>query len=60
MTAPSKARYDAGIDAGLTAIRRWGKLGELARVVATLAREGGPCTVGQPTRVDGGLGIATF
>jgi NAD(P)-dependent dehydrogenase (short-subunit alcohol dehydrogenase family) len=55
MTAPSKARYDAQIEAGLTAIRRWGQPVEVARVVATLARDGLPYTVGQPIRVDGGL-----
>jgi len=58
MTTRSKARYDAQIDAGLTAIHRWGKSGEVARAVATLAREGLPYTVGQPIRVDGGLRIA--
>ncbi len=60
MTAPSKARYDAQIDAGLTAIRRWGQPEEVARVVATLARDGLPYTVGQPIRVDGGLLITKF
>jgi len=55
MTAPSKARYDTQIDAGLTAIRRWGEPEEVARVVATLACDGLPYTVGQPIRVDGGL-----
>jgi len=53
MTAPWKARYDAQIDAGLTAIHRWGKPGEVARAVATLAREGLPYAAGQPIRVDG-------
>jgi NAD(P)-dependent dehydrogenase (short-subunit alcohol dehydrogenase family) len=60
MTAPSKARYDRQMDDGLTAIRRWGKPEEVARVVATLAREGLPYTVGQPIRVDGGLLISKF
>jgi NAD(P)-dependent dehydrogenase (short-subunit alcohol dehydrogenase family) len=55
MTAPSRSRYDQLMESGLTAIRRWGKPEEVARVVATLAREGLPYTVGQPIRVDGGL-----
>jgi NAD(P)-dependent dehydrogenase (short-subunit alcohol dehydrogenase family) len=60
MTAPSKSRYDQQMEAGLTAIRRWGKPEEVARVVATLARDGLPYTVGQPIRVDGGLLIPKF
>jgi len=60
MTAPSKSRYDAQIEAGLTAIRRWGRPDEVARVVAMLARQGLPYTVGQPIRVDGGLLISKF
>jgi hypothetical protein len=32
----------------------------VARVVATLARDGLPYTVGQPTRVDGGVLIPKF
>lgn len=55
MTAPSRSRYAQQMEAGLTAIRRWGKPEEVARVVATLASEGLPYTVGQPIRVDGGL-----
>jgi len=57
MTTRSKARYDAQIDAGLTAIHRWDKSGEVARAVATRAREGLPgglpYAAGQPIRVDG-------
>jgi NAD(P)-dependent dehydrogenase (short-subunit alcohol dehydrogenase family) len=60
MTAPSKSRYDGQIEAGLTAIRRWGRPDEVARVVAMLAREGLHYTVGQPIRVDGGLLISKF
>jgi len=60
MTAPSKSRYDAQIEAGLTAIRRWGRPDEVGRVVAMLAHRGLPYTVGQPIRVDGGLLISKF
>jgi len=60
MTAPSKSRYDQQMEAGLTAIRRWGRPEEVARVVAMLARDGLPYTVGQPIRVDGGLLIPKF
>jgi NAD(P)-dependent dehydrogenase (short-subunit alcohol dehydrogenase family) len=60
MTAPVKARYDEWIAAGQTAIRRWGRPEEVARVAATLASVGLPYTVGQPIRVDGGLLICKF
>ena len=35
MTAPSRSRYDQQMEAGLTAIRRWGKPEEVARVEAS-------------------------
>jgi NAD(P)-dependent dehydrogenase (short-subunit alcohol dehydrogenase family) len=60
MTAPSKTRYDAQIEAGLTAIPRWGQPQEVAQVVGTLAQQGLLYTVGQPIRVDGGLLIRKF
>jgi NAD(P)-dependent dehydrogenase (short-subunit alcohol dehydrogenase family) len=60
MSAPSRSRYDQQMEAGLTAIRRWGKPEEVAHVVATLVRGGLPYTVGQPIRVDGGLLIPKF
>ena len=60
MTAPSKARYDAQIDAGLTAIPRWGEPEEVARVVVTMASGLLPYTVGQAIMVDGGLTIPRF
>ena len=55
MTAPSKAKYDALIAAGLTAIKRFGQPEEVARVASTLAQGLLPYTVGQPILVDGGL-----
>jgi NAD(P)-dependent dehydrogenase (short-subunit alcohol dehydrogenase family) len=60
MTAPSKPRYDQQMEAGLTAMRRWGKPDEVAHVVATLVRHGLPYTVGHAIRVDGGLLIPKF
>lgn len=55
MTAPSKARYDALIDNGLTVVKRFGSPDEVARVAVTLASGLLPYTVGQPIHVDGGL-----
>ncbi|MFO1320125.1 MAG: 3-ketoacyl-ACP reductase [Burkholderiales bacterium] len=55
MTAPSRSRYDEHIAHGLLALPRWGTPEEVGRVVATLADEGLPYTVGQPIRVEGGL-----
>jgi NAD(P)-dependent dehydrogenase (short-subunit alcohol dehydrogenase family) len=60
MTAPSRSRYDADIERGLTAVKRWGAVDEVARVVATLARGDLPYTVGQKIQVDGGLLIPKF
>jgi NAD(P)-dependent dehydrogenase (short-subunit alcohol dehydrogenase family) len=55
MTAPSKAKYDALIDNGLTVVKRFGSPDEVARVAVTLASGLLPYTVGQPIYVDGGL-----
>jgi NAD(P)-dependent dehydrogenase (short-subunit alcohol dehydrogenase family) len=55
MTAPSKAKYDALIDNGLTVVKRFGTPDEVGRVAVTLASGLLPYTVGQPIYVDGGL-----
>lgn len=55
MTAPSKAKYDALIDGGLTVVKRFGQPEEVGRVAVTLASGLLPYTVGQPIFVDGGL-----
>lgn len=55
MTAPSKARYDALMAAGLTAIQRWGRPEDVAIAVRSLATGALPYSVGQAIRVDGGL-----
>ncbi len=60
MTAPSKARYDALIKSGLTAIQRWGTPKEVAVAVRTLATGGLPFSVGQAIRVDGGLLVSKY
>jgi NAD(P)-dependent dehydrogenase (short-subunit alcohol dehydrogenase family) len=60
MVAPSKARYDELIAAGLTAISRWGTPQDVAEVVTTMATGRLPYTVGQAVRVDGGLLIPKF
>jgi NAD(P)-dependent dehydrogenase (short-subunit alcohol dehydrogenase family) len=55
MTAPSKAKYDALIENGLTVVKRFGQPEEVGRVAVTLASGLLPYTVGQPILVDGGL-----
>ncbi|MBW8834991.1 MAG: 3-ketoacyl-ACP reductase [Burkholderia sp.] len=60
MTAPSKARYDALMENGLTAIKRWGTAKEVAVAVRTLATGGLPFSVGQAIRVDGGLLVSKY
>ena len=60
MTAPSRARYDAQIEQGLTAIKRWGVPQEVATTVRTLATGGLPYSVGQAIRIDGGLLVTKY
>jgi NAD(P)-dependent dehydrogenase (short-subunit alcohol dehydrogenase family) len=60
MTAPSRARYDAQMEQGLTAIKRWGTPQEVATAVRTLATGGLPYSVGQAIRVDGGLLVTKY
>jgi NAD(P)-dependent dehydrogenase (short-subunit alcohol dehydrogenase family) len=60
MTAPSKSKYDALIESGLTVVKRFGQPEEVARVAVTLASGLLPYTVGQPIRVDGGLLTVRF
>ena len=55
MTAPSKAKYDALIDQGLTVIKRFGTPDEVGRIAATLALGLLPYTAGQAIQADGGL-----
>jgi NAD(P)-dependent dehydrogenase (short-subunit alcohol dehydrogenase family) len=60
MTAPSKARYEAQMRNGLTAIQRWGTPEDVAMTVRTLATGGLPYSVGQAIRVDGGLLVSKY
>ncbi len=55
MTAPSKPKYDALIDDGLTVIKRFGTPAEVARIALTLATGLLPYTSGQVIQADGGL-----
>jgi NAD(P)-dependent dehydrogenase (short-subunit alcohol dehydrogenase family) len=55
MTAPSKAKYDALIENGLTVIKRFGTPAEVGRIAVTLASGLLPYTTGQTIQADGGL-----
>ena len=55
MTAPSKPKYDALIENGLTVIKRFGTPREVARIAVTLANGLLPYTTGQVILADGGL-----
>ena len=55
MVKPSKAKYDALIENGLTVIKRFGRPDEVARIAATLANGLLPYTSGQAILADGGL-----
>jgi NAD(P)-dependent dehydrogenase (short-subunit alcohol dehydrogenase family) len=55
MTAPSKAKYDALIENGLTVIKRFGTAEEVGRIAVTLASGLLPYTSGQAIQADGGL-----
>ena len=55
MTAPSKAKYDALIEGGLTVIKRFGSPDEVGRIAVTLASGLLPYTTGQAILADGGL-----
>jgi NAD(P)-dependent dehydrogenase (short-subunit alcohol dehydrogenase family) len=60
MTAPSKAKYDALIAAGMTLEPRWGLPQDVARVIRTMAAGLLPYTAAQEVRVDGGLLVQRF
>jgi NAD(P)-dependent dehydrogenase (short-subunit alcohol dehydrogenase family) len=57
MTAPAKARYDALIAGGIAPIRRWGQPADVGRAAVALASGAFAFSVGEPIRVDGGLGL---
>jgi NAD(P)-dependent dehydrogenase (short-subunit alcohol dehydrogenase family) len=55
MVAPSKAKYDALIENGLTVIKRFGTPEEVGRIAVTLATGLLPYTSGQAILAEGGL-----
>ena len=55
MVAPSKAKYDALIENGLTVIKRFGRPEEVGRIAVALATGALPYTSGQTIHADGGL-----
>ncbi len=55
MVKPSKAKYDALIEGGLTVVKRFGRPDEMARIAVTLANGLLPYTSGQAIQADGGL-----
>lgn len=57
MTAKVKDTYDARIANGLVPERRWGRPGDVGRVVAALLRGDAPYATGSVINVDGGLSV---
>lgn len=57
MTSGVTAKYDALIENGLTAQKRWGLPYDVGRAVASLAKGDFPYSTGQVILVDGGLTI---
>lgn len=57
MTAPVKEKYDKLIAEGLSPIRRWGKVEDVASAVATLAKGELSFCTGERINVDGGFHI---
>ena len=55
MVKPSKAKYEALIEGGLTVVKRFGRPDEVARIAVTLANGLLPYTSGQAIQADGGL-----
>ncbi|MHC4982863.1 MAG: SDR family oxidoreductase [Planctomycetota bacterium] len=52
---PAHEQYDKLIEQGLTPIRRWGRPGDVARVVAAIADDLLTFTTGETINVDGGF-----
>jgi NAD(P)-dependent dehydrogenase (short-subunit alcohol dehydrogenase family) len=55
MTAPVAARYDQGIAAGVSPIRRWGEAEDVAKAIAGLLSGAIPFSTGDAFHIDGGL-----
>ena len=60
MVKPSRVKYEALIELGLTTIKRLGTPEEVARIVVTLANGLLPYTSGQAIQADGGLSTVRF
>ena len=60
MVKPSRAKYEALIESGLTTIKRLGTPEEVARIAVTLANGLLPYTSGQVIQADGGLSTVRF
>lgn len=57
MTAPVKAKYDKLIDEGLTPIRRWGSVEDVAKSVSAIVEGKLPFSTGERINVDGGFHV---
>ena len=55
MTGPVKEKYDRLIADGLTPIRRWGTVEDVAKAVAAIAQDLLPFSTGEVINVDGGF-----
>lgn len=54
MTAPVKQKYDRLIEDGLTPIRRWGSVEDVALAVSTIVAGNFPFSTGERFNIDGG------
>ncbi|MBX7167721.1 MAG: 3-ketoacyl-ACP reductase [Pirellulales bacterium] len=57
MTAPVAAKYDRLIAEGLTPIRRWGQVSDIAAAVLAISQGAFPFSTGQVFDIDGGYHI---
>ncbi len=60
MTAAAKEKYTPLIEAGLSPIRRWGKVEDVGKAVAALVSGTFPFSTGDVIHVDGGFHIRKF
>lgn len=60
MTASSRGKYDALIEAGFVPAHRWGELEEVGSAVALLASGALRYAVGQTINIDGGMRLKPF
>ena len=60
MTATSRTKYDALIEAGFLPAHRWGEIEEIGQAVASLAGGALRYAVGQVISIDGGMRMKVF